>query len=127
MNVEMNLKLLGDLQVYDMPYLSLYTDKTTHLFYLAFRISSQFGPESEYVVAPVSVEHLLLYLKGQTTVRGLFKESGILYRWQKKRGVKGGLSLTCDREIESRIDNSVFNPLLCNDEEVILEYILENK
>lgn len=123
MNVEMDLKLLGDLQVYDMPYLSLYTDKTTHLFYLAFRISSQRGPESEYVVAPVSAEHLSLYLKGQMTVRNLFEVSDTLYLWRKRRGIKGGLCLSNDRTLENRIDNSIYNPRFCDDEEVIREYI----
>ncbi len=123
MNEEMNLKLLGDLQVYDMPYLSLYTDKATHLFYLAFRISSHRGPESDYVVAPVSVDQLLLYLKRQTTIRCLFKESDILYLWHKHRGVSDRLYSSNDRSLESRIDNSVYNPLLCEDEEVILDYL----
>lgn len=123
MNVEIDLRLLGDLQVYDMPYLSLYTDKTTHLFYLAFRISSQRGLESEYVVSPVDADSLLQYLHGQITIRDLFHESGILYLWHKRRGVKGGLSLSNDYNLENRIDNSIYNPRLCEDEDVILEYI----
>lgn len=123
MNVDLNLKLLGDLQVYDLPYLSLYTDKTTSLFYLAFRITTQRGPVADYVVAPVSSNYLLQYLKGEISVRSLFHTSDVLYLWHRQRGVKGGISLSNDRNLESCIENSMYNPQLCDDEELIMDYI----
>ena len=125
MNINLDLKLLGDLQVYDLPYLSLYADKTSHMLYLSFRITSQRGPESDYIVAPVSADRLFDYLNGKRTIRNLFHVSDTLYLWHKKRGVKGGISVSNNRNLENCIDNSKYNPCLCEDEDVILEYIKE--
>ena len=121
--MDLNLKLLGDLQVYDMPYLSLYTDEMSHTFYLAFRISTTCGPVADYAVTPVSAPRLLDYINQKITVKDLFRESDQIFFWHKQRGMKGGLSLSKDRRLEERIDNSKFNPHLCEDEEVILDYL----
>lgn len=121
MNCE--LKLLGDLQVYDIPYLSLYTDEASHTFYLAFLLSYSRGTSADYVVAPVSARMLIDYLKQQKSVRDLFSESKQIFLWHKQRGMKGELSLAEDRRLENKIDNSKYNPGLCEDEEVILDYL----
>lgn len=121
--MNLDLKLLGDLQVYDLPYLSLYLDKATHTFYLAFRISYGIGPVADYVVTPVTSLRLLEFMKQKLTVRDLFKESNTLLLWHKQRGVKGGLSLLNDRHLEEKVDDIKYNPHLCEDEEVILDYL----
>lgn len=121
--MELNLKLLGDLQVYDMPYLSLYADEVSHNFYLAFRLTTDSGPVADYVVTPVNASRLIDYLNQEITIRELFRESDRIFIWHKQRGMKGGLSISHDRQIEEKVDNSKYNPRLCEDEEVILDYL----
>lgn len=121
--MDFNLKLLGDLQVYDIPYLSLYADEVRQTFYLAFRISARYDLVADYAVTPVSANRLLDYINQKITVKDLFRESDQLFLWHKQRGMKGGLSLSGDRRLEEKVDNSKYNPHLCEDEEVILDYL----
>lgn len=121
--MDLKLRLLGDLQVYDMPYLSLYGDEASHTFYLAFRITFDKGAAADYIVVPVSAIRLLDYMHQKISVRNLYKESSVLLYWHKQRGVQGGLSLSTDRKLENRVDDIKYNPHLCEDEKVILDYL----
>lgn len=120
----MDLKLLGDLQVYDLPYLSLYMDEPSKTFYLAFRLTMQRGSVCDYVVARVSANRVIDYLQQKVSVREIFRESDRLYMWHKQRGVKGGLTQSADRQLEVKIDDSKYNPYLCEDEDGIRDYLL---
>lgn len=121
--MDLNLRLLGDLQVYDMPYLSLYGDEDSGVFYLAFRISGYKFGAADYLVTPVSASRILDYMNQKITLKNLYEESTHIFFWHKRRGIKGGLSLSHDRLLENRVDDSTFNPNLCDDKEVILDYL----
>lgn len=121
--MNLDLKLLGDIQVYDMPYLSLYTDEASHTFYLAFLISCVKGTSADYVVAPIRAERLLEFLHQEITVKDLFLGSERKFLWHKERGKKGFIVSEDIKPLENRIDNLKYNPLLCEDEEVILDYL----
>ncbi len=121
--MNLDLKLLGDIQVYDMPYLSLYTDEAGHTFYLAFLISYVKGISADYVVAPIRAENLLEYLHQEITVKDLFLGSEQAFLWHKGRGKKGYIVSEDAKPLENKIDNLKYNPLLCKDEEVILDYL----
>lgn len=120
----MVLKLLGTIQAYDLPYLLLYIDKVSNGFYVAFRLSIERKPVCDYLLTSVSVQSLVDYLNQEITMRELFNRSDRIYLWHKQRGVKGGIFETENLEMRLRVDNSKYNPVLCEDENIIKHYIL---
>ena len=120
----MVLKLLGTIQTYDLPYLLLYIDKVSNGFYVAFRLSIERQPECDYLLTSVSAQSLVDYLNQEITMRELFNKSDSIYLWKKQRGVKGEISETKNLDIRLRVDNSKYNPVLCEDEDIIKHYIL---
>lgn len=121
--MKLNLKLLGDLQVYDIPYLSLYIDEATRSFYLAFLIDYCRGMSADYAVTPVSAHNVIDYLNQKITLRDLFCASSKIFFWHKLRGQAGDLSLSHNFMLKDKIENSKYNPHLCENEELILDYL----
>lgn len=68
------LLLVGDLQVYASPYVSLYMNEATHSLYIFIRIATE-NNAVKGIMTPVTINSIKAYMDKQISLRYIFRNS----------------------------------------------------
>ena len=120
----MQLKLLGVLQDYDSPYVSLYIDDNSQNLYLAVEQDSDKPKEFCTFLLHVSKRLVEYYLQNKMGLREIYKNVKSKYLWFHKKDQIGTLVDVGNEDVSKYIDiDDMFDPDFCNHEASIKYYL----
>lgn len=121
----MQLKLLGVLQDYDSPYVSLYIDDNSQNLYLAVEQDSDKPKEFCTLLLHASKILVEYYLQNKMGLREIYKNVKSKYLWFHKKDQIGTLVDVGNKDVSKYIDidDDMFDPDFCNNEASITYYL----
>ena len=120
----MQLKLLGVLQDYDSPYVSLYRDDNSQNLYLAVEQDLDKPKEFCTLLLHVSKRLVEYYLQNKIGLREIYKNVKSKYLWFRKKGQNGTLVDVGNEDVSKYIDiDDMFDPDFCIHEASIKYYL----
>ena len=121
----MQLKLLGVLQDYYSPYVSLYRDDNSQNLYLAVEQDSDKPKEFCTLLLHVSKRLVEYYLQNKMGLREIYKNVKSKYLWFHKKDQIGTLVDVGNEDVSKYIDidDDMFDPDFCNHEASITYYL----
>lgn len=120
-----NLYLIGDLQYYAIPYVSLYVNRIEDKLYIAIRISDYDNPVRNYILAETNSENILAYMNNKIHLSSIVIHSPKILLWQVN--INTGLDITKkmnkDEALSHISSDDEFDKEFCDEESTIYYYL----